>query len=216
MREKAKYPRTPHLPWSPGSTADDILLDSIEALSLMDEVVVTEKLDGENTTLHRDYAHARSPNSGYHPSRSWVSMLHGSIGHLIPEKMKVCGENVFARHSIHYGSLESYFYVFAVIEGDTVLSWDDTVDVIESLDLVRAPLLYRGIWDIDKIKSCWTGISRCGGEQEGYVVRNAGRFELDNFQDNIAKYVRSGHVASETHWMKGPVVRNRLKAGSDK
>lgn len=213
MSDKEKYPRTPHLPWSPGSTADDILLDSTEKLSLMGEIVVTEKLDGENTTLHRDYVHARSLDSGYHPSRSWVSMLHGSIGHLIPEGLKICGENVFARHSIQYDALETYFYVFAVIKGDTVLAWDDMIEVVESLGLVAVPLLYRGVWDVEQIKSCWTGISRCGGKQEGYIVRNAGSYDLSDFEGNVAKYVRSGHVASETHWMKGPVIRNRLETG---
>jgi len=41
-----KYPRTPHVPWSPGNTADDIVLDSIRHLESLVDVVVTEKLDG--------------------------------------------------------------------------------------------------------------------------------------------------------------------------
>jgi len=41
-----KYPRTPHVPWSPGNTADDIVLDSIRHLESLVDVVVTDKLDG--------------------------------------------------------------------------------------------------------------------------------------------------------------------------
>lgn len=57
---RTKYPRIPHLPWSPGRLEDDIALDSIEHLERLEDVVVTEKLDGENTTLYHDYLHARS------------------------------------------------------------------------------------------------------------------------------------------------------------
>ena len=57
---RMKYPRTPHLPWSHGRAEDDIALDSIEHLERLGDVVITEKLDGENTTLYHDYLHARS------------------------------------------------------------------------------------------------------------------------------------------------------------
>lgn len=206
-----KYPRTPHLPWSKGHTPDDIVLNTFDHLAGLSEIVVTEKLDGENTTMHRDYIHARSPDSGFHPSRSWVTMHHAAIRYNIPENMKICGENMFARHSIAYDALESYFYVFAVIDGDRVLPWDDTVEIAELLELPVVPLLYRGSWSIERIQECWTGISRCGGEQEGYVIRNAAGFALEEFQNNTAKYVRPGHVTSEQHWTKGPVIRNGLR-----
>ena len=44
---KIKYPRTFHLPWSPGATSDDKMLKSIEHF-IGKEVVITEKMDGEN------------------------------------------------------------------------------------------------------------------------------------------------------------------------
>ena len=71
------------------------------------EVVVTEKLDGENTTLYRRGLHARSLDPRPHPSRDWVKRLQGQIGHLIPEGWRVCGENLYARHSLGYDDLES-------------------------------------------------------------------------------------------------------------
>ena len=57
-----KYPRTPHLPFSPGGTKDDRRLRDINCF-VGKEVVVTEKMDGENTSIYRDYYHARSINS---------------------------------------------------------------------------------------------------------------------------------------------------------
>jgi len=41
-----KYPRTAHLPWSPGADDDDIIIDTVDSF-VGKEVVVTEKMDGE-------------------------------------------------------------------------------------------------------------------------------------------------------------------------
>jgi hypothetical protein len=54
-----KYPRTYHLPWSPGMTKDDRQIKSIDVFEGKD-IVVTLKMDGENTNWYKDYCHARS------------------------------------------------------------------------------------------------------------------------------------------------------------
>lgn len=48
--QRYKYPRTPHLSFSPGVGKDDIKLDS-NTIFADSQIVVTEKMDGENTTL---------------------------------------------------------------------------------------------------------------------------------------------------------------------
>ena len=55
--KRVKYPRTYHVPWSPGLQNDDRMMESTERWTGM-EVVITEKVDGENTTLYND-VHAR-------------------------------------------------------------------------------------------------------------------------------------------------------------
>ena len=87
---RVKYPRTPHLPWSSGRTKDDMVLDSIEHLERLEDVVVTEKLDGENTTLYQDYLHARSVDSKSHPSRDWIKRFHAKIRYDISEAFRGC------------------------------------------------------------------------------------------------------------------------------
>ena len=106
---RVKYPRTFHLPWSPGVTDDDRVLDDPDAAFGESRVVVTEKMDGECTTMYRDYLHARSTDYSPHPSRDRVRALHAQIAHDIPEGWRVCGENVYAQHSISYDALPSYF-----------------------------------------------------------------------------------------------------------
>ncbi len=54
-----KYPRMPHLPWSPGATRDDQRLEDVEHF-LGREIVVTEKIDGANLCLTRGDVFART------------------------------------------------------------------------------------------------------------------------------------------------------------
>src|SRR5262245_28756711 len=130
---RVRYPRTPHLPWSPGATSDDVRLAGLGGLEGQ-EAVVTEKLDGENTTLYRGGRHARSRGSAHHPSRAWVKALHGRIASQIPEGWRVCGENLYARHSLAYDELQSWFYGFSVWDGeDRCLDWDRTVRFLRRL-----------------------------------------------------------------------------------
>jgi len=211
MTQLYKYPRTYHLPWSPGTTSDDRILSDLSSFEAMGDVVVTEKLDGENTSLYPATLHARSVDSRHHPSRDWVKRLWGQICHEIPQGMRVCGENVFARHSIKYEELPCYFLVFGIYEGERCLSWDETVEWCSLLNLEVVPTLYRGKWDEDVIKSCYTGISKYGGTQEGYVVRNAKSFSIKDFSLNVAKYVRKNHVQTSDFWMNQPIVPNKLR-----
>lgn len=208
---RLKYPRTPHLPWSPGQSRDDITLASLDHLRQLEDIVVTEKLDGENTTLYRDYLHARSVDYQPHPSRDWVKRLHAQVCADIPAGFRVCGENVFARHSIFYTALPSYFFVFAVFEEEVCLAWDETGEWCQLLGLALAPVLYRGKWEERAVKRCWREVSVFGEEQEGYVVRNAGRFAFGDFRRNVAKYVRAQHVKTSRHWLRERLVPNRLR-----
>ncbi|WP_444997397.1 RNA ligase family protein [Aliikangiella sp. IMCC44359] len=128
MNTRYKYPRTPHLPWSPGATRDDIrCVDSKIFEDRM--VVVTEKMDGENATLYKNHMHARSIDSRHHPSRDWLKKFHASIAYNIPAGWRICGENLFAQHSIAYKNLSSYFYGFSIWNEDNdCLSWKDTLE----------------------------------------------------------------------------------------
>lgn len=203
-----KYPSTPHLPWSPGASADDVWVDTIAQFDGR-EVVVTEKMDGENTTMYRDHMHARSLDSRHHPSRSWVKALHSQIAHLIPAGWRVCGENLYARHSIAYEGLTSYFVVFSIWdERNVCLSWADTVEWAALLGLEVAPVLWSGVWDARALMQLADELDLT--RQEGYVVRDADAFAFEDFTTHIAKWVRPDHVQTDQHWMHGPIIPNGL------
>jgi hypothetical protein len=209
MATRYKYPRTPHFPWSRGPTDDDKVLKNC-AHFVDKTVVVTEKMDGENTSLYCDGIHARSLDSRYHESRAWVKALHGRIKHLIPVGWRICGENMFAVHSIEYDELPSYFLAFSVWDENNVcLGWDDTVSLCSELELATVPVIQTGkFWENDLRR---LGASLNPNKVEGYVVRNIQSFDYKSFAKNIAKYVRRNHVTTDEHWMNMPIQKNGLR-----
>lgn len=214
FRHHRKYPKTPHLPWSPGIAWDDFAL--APRFQRYSDVIVTEKMDGENTTLYHDYIHARSLDMSYHQSRTWVKNLHAKIAHEIPDDWRICGENLFAKHAIAYRDLPSYFLVFSIWAGDRCLSWQDTVDYCDVLGLHTVPVLWGpGMWFEDDMPAYLQSnpfSSRYSDEIEGYVIRTAGEFRVKDFQRNIAKWVRPNHVNPDTqNWKAKMVVPNMLR-----
>lgn len=211
MNPRTKYPRSFHLPWSLGSTDDDKTLGSVKHF-VGREVVVTEKLDGENTTVYSDsYMHARSIDGRSHKSQSRVRAQAAAFGVMLPDGWRICGENLFAEHSILYDRLTAYFYAFSVwTDANSCISWDELEMWVEELGVPTVPVLYRGVWDEDAVRACWTGKGTFSDEQEGYVVRLADKFSYDEFDTSLAKFVRANHVRTDRHWRHKPLVANKM------
>jgi len=205
-----KYPRTHHVPWSPGLHDDDKVISSLDAF-IGKRIIVTEKLDGENTSWYTNYTHARSIDSGNHPSRDRVKAMWSQIGYNIPERWRVCGENMYAQHSIAYDNLDSYFYGFSIWnEKNRCLSWDDTLEWFDMLNITAVPVLYDGLYDEHIVKNLFS--AKKWETSEGYVMRVAESFDYGQFRTHVAKYVRKDHVQTTKHWMRGqPIIPNKLK-----
>jgi len=208
--EYVKYPRTFHLPWSEKCSDDDKKLIDTTHFDRC-EVVVSIKMDGENTTLYSDKNHARSLDSKNHPSRNWVKGLWASIAHEIPKGWRICGENLYAEHTIPYNNLASYFQVISIWDREWCMSWDETVEWCKLFDLETVPVFYRGIFDPYAIKKAFPEEYN-GDPTEGYVIRKADGFEYDRFDLSVAKFVSNKFViSSNEHWMQKKVVPNKLK-----
>jgi hypothetical protein len=121
----------------------------------------------------------------------------------------VCGENVYAKHSIHYDNLPDYFLLFSVWEGSRALSWSETRTYADLLGLAMVPELYTGPFSEKTFYNLAKEVVDRGGE--GVVVRLEDSFSYDDFADSVAKYVRENHVTTSTHWMQEVVVPNGLK-----
>lgn len=209
MTDRIKYPRTMHLPWSPGLQNDDRVIESLDGL-IGQEVVVTEKMDGENTTMYRDYIHARSIDGRYHASRDWVKAHWAQTCMLqLGPGARICGENVYARHSIAYDDLESYFYAFSYWDHDTCLCWDSSLWLFKHFNITPVKTLWRGDFSEAAMHEIESNLDM--DRQEGFVVRVVRDFDMSEFPTVVAKYVRKGHVQTDTHWMHNEIIPNGLK-----
>lgn len=213
VSQYVKYPRTFHLPWSPGMTSDDKVQHDLTSLTGRD-VVVTLKMDGEATTIYPDgHSHARSLTMNAHPSRDHIRALASTVAADIPLGYRISGENLWATHSLPYDDLEAHFLVYSIWCADRCLSWDETTEWAELLGLPWVPVLYRGPMlsqaDLTAV------FAPHAAKHEGYVVRPAEPFTLAQFPYSVLKWVRPAHVTTGQHWMNGPVRKNALRAGSN-
>lgn len=209
-----KYPRTYHVNWSPGTTSDDKILHDLTPFRGI-KMIGTLKMDGENTNLYSDHIHARSIDSKDHESRSWIKGLWGSIRHQIPEEWRICGENLYAKHSLEYNNLETYFQVFSIWnELNECLSWDHTKMISESLGLKTVDEI-GGPFYFDEIlmKSMTNSLDTT--KNEGIVFRNVESFNYDTFANNVCKWVRKNHITTDEHWMFQKIIPNKLRSYGD-
>lgn len=204
-----KYPRTMHFPWSQGLQNDDKMISTLEHL-VGRRGVATIKKDGENASCYNNHYHARSLDSLHHPSRDWMKAEWGRFRHDIPDGYRVCGENLYAKHSIYYENLKSYFYGISVWDNRNVcLSWDHTLDWFGLLDITPVEEVFRGEFSEKTLKGLAAELFQQG--EEGLVWRVEDEIPYDQFGVLVGKDVRKGHVQTDQHWMHAAIVPNKLQ-----
>lgn len=207
-----KFPRIPHLMWSPGGTSDDKRLSSVDHL-LDKEIVITEKVDGSNLCFTLEEVYARThATKATHRSFDAAKAMHAQIRHCIEPNISVFGEYVYCVHSIEYDSLPGYFLAFGVRDDntDTFYSWDALNEYASKVNLPVVRLLFRGIVSSkEDLEDITTELAKQKSEygedrREGVVVRVSG--EINNFQCSVAKWVRKDHPKDpDEHWMFKPI-----------
>lgn len=169
------------------------------------QVVITAKMDGENTTMYSDHIHARSVESKKHPSRSWVKQFWSQIAHDIPPGWRVCGENLYAKHSIGYDDLQSYFYGFSIwTDQNYCLNWEETQFWFGALGIIPVEVIYAGPYNESFIKTLHQNLDF--ERNEGYVMRLRDGFSYGDFRKYVGKFVRPNHVKTTKHWMHGQAM----------
>lgn len=211
-----KYPRTFHLPWSPGATSDDKMLSPEEVSNFIGKrIIITEKLDGQNSCLTHNGVYARSHTDFTHnPWDSYLWDLQKIVKDLISEDEKVFGESLYAIHSIEYNKLTSYFHIFNICNNERWYSWKEIDEFSEilvinnwDLEFQTVPPLFDGVMNlVDELKSFIDNTmklpSKYGDTKEGVVIRNHDSFPIDEFRFNVCKYVRANHVQTDQHWSR--------------
>lgn len=186
-------------------------------------IVITEKFDGQGNCFNEFGLFARSHGA---PSElPWDRTLRQKW-ELVKNDLKdlnleVFTENMYATHSIEYLQLEHDAYVFAIRQGQRWLSWEEVEYWSELLDFPTVPVIER---DIDPMQR-WGSEAACQVEiedicgrpsalgsidyhtkeyctLEGVVFRNQEEFHVNNFVQNVFKWVRPGHVKTDEHWTR--------------
>jgi hypothetical protein len=79
-----------------------------------------------------------------HPSFGPIKALASQISFMIPDNIQIFGENMFGIHSIEYDKLESYFYIFGVLEDETSwLEWDKVKELSIDTGIPHVPEIAR-------------------------------------------------------------------------
>lgn len=175
------------------------------------QVVVTIKMDGENTTIYPDgYIHARSLDGNSYEWQNWLKSKVWSFCQKLEEGERIMGENLYAKHSIGYKfkNIDETFQVFGIayeLNGeDTMASWEYIRQFCEILGLHHVREIYKGVYNKDKIMKAFENTKKELAEQgqdiEGFVVRNAEPFLIRDFSKNVAKFVRANYVQTDKHW----------------
>jgi hypothetical protein len=213
-----KYGRTYHYPFSPGTTSDDRINHEYWAdIQNIETLVHTEKLDGENNCLNKygvfARSHAAPTSSPWTASiRQYWNLVQHDLGNL-----EVFLENLYAIHSLQYQRLNHHFYVFAIREHDTWLSWEETkfyssmldLPVVPEIAVIATPDSERGfkefVLEIVNGPGAFAPVDTMTKKpctMEGLVTRNAAAYSKEDFKHNVFKYVRKGHVQTDEHWTR--------------
>lgn len=212
-----KYPRSLHLPFSPGASSDDKIMSEEEFEKFLDiEVVITEKLDGSNVCLTKHQVYSRSHSGpATHKSFNPLKKLHAYLKQDIPEGISVFGEWCYAVHSIEYLMLQSYLNIFAVRDDKTEewADWDEVVLWADELGVATVPVILRGvISDKYKLKELIVEFSKLnsfyGPTREGVVLRRTSPLKINKLNqiEGLGKWVRENHVQTDEHWKNKPIV----------
>lgn len=212
MEITTKYPRTYHLPFSKGLQNDDrkVEEDWWEHLKGK-ELILSEKLDGENQSVYKSGVYARSHATP--TTNPWsINMterggVYDQVKNFLGENEGIYGENMYGIHSITYNKLPAYFFMFASRDDKRWYSWNEVEEMAMILGLPTVPVLckkkYETISELKKdIIYFMKQGSNYGDTIEGIVIRNADTFPLEDFSKNVVKYVRKNHVQTDEHWKK--------------
>jgi len=201
-----KYPRTKHWPWSETVHQDDSYHQNPN-IFIGKEVVISEKLDGGNSSLWNGEVYARS--TGQPATQGWFALVKkyqtwktlGNIDQIF------YGEDLSAKHSIQYSiPMDQTYFVFHILQNDVFMSVDDMERIAINAGFNTVPIVFRGTFNkLDQITNFFkTEINKpsaYGVEREGFVIRIADEIKHEDFSNKVAKFVRKNHVQPNAqHW----------------
>ena len=217
-----KLPKTVHIHGSM-LYRDDLQLSEEETLNLFsNDLIIQEKLDGANIgfQFNRDCDliafnrnHKLNFNSvmdtQFKKLYEWTSNNFNELFHVLGEDRVLFGEWLYAKHSINYDKLPSYFMAFDIFDKKErkFIAQRRVKEDLVSTSLQHNPILYEGkINGLTELEELIT-TSQFGSESmEGLYLRvddtnynlQRNKFVCSEFQQNI-----------DEHWKNLPLKLNK-------
>ena len=155
--EFVKYPRTPHLFGSQG-TSDDKHLGERESVQFLDDesLIVEEKIDGTNVGIHFSdgqlmlQCRGHLITEGMHPQydlfKQWTVVKQNLLEERLGERFILYGEWMYAKHSIYYSNLPHYFFEFDIYDKNAgvFLTFERRMDLLDGSKIETVPIVHRG------------------------------------------------------------------------
>lgn len=228
-----KYPRTPHLLGSKG-TSDDKRLGKTDSTRLLQDpsLIIEEKLDGTNVGIHFSrgqlilQCRGHEITAGMHPQydlfKQWAFGKRHCLEEILGERYLMYGEWLYARHCIEYRRLPHYFFEFDILDKNSgqFLTLASRLELIEGSGIETVPVLHRGTISREALESL-IGESNFGAQfihpqsgvpdnlMEGLYLRT----ESHGTVEHRAKFVRPEFVEKikqSSHWQYEKMVPNQL------
>lgn len=206
---KEKFPRTPHMAGSKG-TSDDIFKKGsakIEGLC-----IATEKMDGSNISFTKEKFITRSGETYKAEWTAPLYIIHNLIKNKIPEGVKLNGEFLQLTKSVKYTNLPAPWVMFGAEKNGIVLSYEKSKQLAEEIGLPFVDEFSKvGTYEevVAEAKS-----KIVTGTHEGFVVRTIEAFPIQEYHKYVYKFVdgefksnrfSSGENSFDENWM------NKLK-----
>ncbi|MCO8125239.1 RNA ligase family protein [Stieleria sp. TO1_6] len=233
-----KYPRTPHLFGSRG-TSDDKHLGERASVSFLadDSLIVEEKIDGTNVGIHfaggelmlqcRGHLISEGMHSQYDLFKQWTRVKRNVLEERLGERFILYGEWMYAKHSIHYRELPHYFFEFDIYDKDaeSFLTLERRIELLGGTEIETVPIVHRGAMkrsDLEElIQASAFGAefdNPLTGRQDDLAEGLYLRTENGTHVTGRAKFVRPEFVEKikqSTHWQQKVMVPNELVDGVD-
>ena len=233
-----KYPRTPHLDWSKG-TSDDKRLGPKESARMLadDSLIVEEKLDGTNVGLHIAdgvlilQCRGHEITAGMHPQydlfKQWATAKRTVFEEMLGERFLIYGEWLYARHSIFYQQLPHYFFEFDIFDKleKCFLNLGERLKMLSGTGIHTVPIVHRGKTTPKQLRSL------VGQSQFESQLTNPSSGRSDDLMEGLylrtekngvvtarAKFVRPEFtqcVQQSNHWQQETMVPNELADSVD-